>query len=258
VKSTAIQRGFRALDSSNGSLVKLSWSGVVTSDTWKDFRSEFFKLSGLKLPSSIPEVENVNMECLELTDPKSQKKWKVSVFEFETLISPGLLLYNGREGLLVPILPHYAADLEIINPQQLSLLPKKEATLYLEKAYFRKNRGIKNYKKGMPIVFYISRTSPDSKSAVGCGRITYSNSVTVDEATSKLSRQGVLNRLVLSTFADRNGLIHAFTYDNFNSFSSRIARGKLKEFGVIGGANLVTAEKVEFDKLKSLLTTGFQ
>ena len=168
-----------------------------------------------------------------------------------------MVLFPGREGILVPIRPQYAAELEVINPLQLSLLPKKEASLYLEKAYFRKNQGSKNYKKGMPVVFYVSRTSPDSKTAVGCGRITYSSAVTLDEAVSKLSRQGVLDRTELSTIADKNGLVHAFTYDNFNSFINRVSRKRLKEVGAIGGANLVTAEKLEFDKLNSLLMTGF-
>jgi GNAT superfamily N-acetyltransferase/predicted nucleic acid-binding protein len=257
IKATAMLRGFRALDSRNDTLVKLSWSGIVTTENWKDFGYDFFKLSGLKLPPIIPDIKNDNEESIELNDPKNQKNWKVSVFQFETLISPGMVLYPGREGLLVPIRPQYAAELEVINPLQLSLLPKKEASLYLEKAYFRKNQGANNYKKGKPVVFYISRTSPDSKSAVGCGRITYSSAVTLDEAVSKLSRQGVLDRAELSAIADKNGLVHAFTYDNFNSFINRVSRKRLKELGAIGGANLVTAEKLEFDKLKSLLTAAF-
>lgn len=258
VRATAIQRGFRAVDDRKDVLNKICRSGIITDKNWSKFSDNFYKTSGLKLQAKFPEITDIHQVVIEITDTKTNSQWKVSTFDFETLVSPGILLYPGREGILVPIRPSYAADLDIINPLQMSLLPKKEASLYIEKAYFRKNSGHRNYKSGMIVVFYVSKTSSDSKSAVGCGRVTFSGALTVDEIIGKLSRQGVLSREKLTSLSGKSGIIHAYTYDNFNALPKRVERSELLKLGAIGGANLVTAEKLSFEKLSQILQVAFE
>lgn len=246
-KALALQRGFRVSSGNKGlrsvdSLVKTVCSGVVEPASWGVFATRFQKLTGLVLPTKMPIYKNETTPWVTAEDKSKKQNCEMTLFEFETLVSPALFLCPGRSGLIIPIKHKYAVEIGVVVPRQMGLLPGCEALLHSEKAYFRSKANLDKYSKGMPIIFYVSGDGEMSQRAVGCARITYSNEHSVDEVENKFSRQGVLSREELGKISCGNGRIHVFTFDNLNRFLNPISYRVLKSAGHISGANLITAE----------------
>ncbi|WP_159420377.1 hypothetical protein, partial [Pseudomonas syringae group genomosp. 3] len=104
--------------------------------------------------------------------------------------------------------------------------------------------------------FYVSGNK-SIQEIIGFARITYSDVISIDEAAIKLDRQGVLSRLELASMVDNSGKIHVFTFDNFLEFDRRVSFLRAKELELISNANLVSPEKVGFEKLKVLIGEAF-
>ena len=81
--------------------------------------------------------------------------------------------------------------------------------------------------------------------------------ISIDEATIKVDRQGVLSREELSGIANKSGNLHVFTFDNFLEFDCRVSFARAKELGLISSANLVSPERINFEQLKILIGEAF-
>ncbi len=81
--------------------------------------------------------------------------------------------------------------------------------------------------------------------------------ISVDKASLLLERQGVLSRDELSRIANKNNLIHAFTFDNFSRFQTKVPFSQLKANKLISGANLVTAECLSPKNFIKICEMGF-
>ena len=262
-KALAIQRGFRTGVKKNtfqavDILIKIVCSGVIRPEAWSEFSDNYRNMTGLSLPNKMPEYKGEGSLWITVEDDKQKQNCEMSLFEFETLVSPAIFLCPKRNGLIIPIQQKYAAEIGIINPTQLCLLPKFEAILHTERAYFRSNTHLKKYSKGMPIIFYVSKTGEMSQHAVGCARITYSNDHSIDEVNDKFYRQGVLSKSDLEKIASKNGRLHVFTFDNFNRFKSPVPHHLLKSTKLISKANLVTAEKITSDQISKIISLSFE
>ena len=188
-------------------------------------------------------------------DKKADDRWStISLFDFETLISPGALICPGRTAVMIPIRPAYADELLPSTVRQIPALPGKEAALRLERAYFSGGRS-DLLTPGKIAVFYISRGRQE---AVAAGRITFSGNLTKTQAVLNLGRQGVLTEEEIHQTANSKGEVTAFTFDNVMTFSQYIAYPDLKEMGCVGPANLVTAEELSHDSLCRIVERAFE
>jgi hypothetical protein len=113
-------------------------------------------LAGVNLPLKMPSHEYITASGLAVQRPQSSTVDFISIFDLETLLSPGIILFPGRCGLLIPIRETFARNLLGDLRGQMNFLPSKEALLRVEKAYFKTPRGSELFDKGMPIIFYIS------------------------------------------------------------------------------------------------------
>ena len=129
---------------------------------------------------------------------------------------------------------------------------------YLEKAYFRKPNNVDAFKKGMPVIFYVSGKNNGPQEVVGSARITYSDRMTSQEAILNLARQGVLSITEMNEMTDSTNKLHAITFDNFCLFPNRISYQSLKDMGCVSGANLVTAEFLSNEKLHTIFKKAFE
>lgn len=258
-KALALQRGFRVGVKQNGlimtdTLVKTVCSGVVKPEDWSMFIEKFQVLTGLSLPNEMPTYQDETAPWIIAEDKAKKQKCEMSLFEFETLVSPAVFLCPERSGLVIPIKHKYAVEIGIVTPKQMELLPGSEALLHVEKAYFRTNANLDKYSKGMPIIFYVSGDGEMSQNAVGCARITYSGDHSVEDVENKFSRQGVLTRGKLEDIAGNSGKVHVFTFDNYNRFKAPIPYQMLKSTGKISGSNLVTAEAKTAKQMRQIVT----
>ena len=261
-KETALRRGFTTFRHEESGrptevLWKVTCAGFVTTENWADFRSSFRKLTNCSLPRNIPEFEDVKTGGLRIDWPNDTNVI-ADYFSLETVISPVLFMFPGRDGLLVPIRREFADDLLGTGEPKLPMFPSAEALLHIEKAYYRSKRSYTRYHVGQPVVFYVSGTSGGSQRAVGVGRITFSGLETPEGALIRFERQGVLARWHLDKIAGDSGELHVFTFDNFQPFSAPISFSALKREGCVSGANLRTAEVLDYFKLKWIMERGLQ
>ena len=261
-QSTAVARGFlssftHANDSGRRTLSKLTFKGLISKENWYSFRNEFMDLTGHRLPEKMPNYSEFFNTGIIIRNQKGTPVCSLGLFEFEILVSPGIVLCPGREALIVPIQKRFAENLFELPQIQQSLFPSPEALLHVEKAYFRNPTNASAFRHGKLVLFYLSGSGGGSKEVVGCARITFSEVLSVDEVNIGLARQGVLSPEFLSKISDKKRRIHAFTFDNFNLFPKRISFKTLKSKKMISGANLVTVEQLSAKNLTQICEIGF-
>ncbi len=265
---TAIQRGFRRRLSEDGSsfsseLSKISFNGMVTPKIWSEFAASFCDLSGLALPKAMPKDAELMHTGIVARTLGGRQSVQFSLFEFETLISPGMLVFKSRDALILPVLRRYAKDMFSAYGSryelQAELFPGKEALIHTEKSYFRSQKNTGWFKRGMPVVFYVSGKGGGQKAAIGVGRVTFSDKLTLEEIEINLTRQGVLDLGELNMLAtgSRDHKIHAFTFDNFSLFPTAVPFKRLKELGVVSDANLVTVQKLPKNGFSDIIEEAF-
>jgi len=259
--ATAIERGFvkpqlHETGDSPIRLAKFSFRGVVTKSNWPSFANDFHETTGLRLPSSLPTAAEFLNTGIRIEMPDRQPSGLIKLFDFETLTSPAIVLCPGRTGLIAPIRSGFAGDLFADVNKQSGLFPSKEAILHLEKAYFRSRRNAKLFDRGLLILFY--QSGKGSQEVVGCGRITYSEVLPIEELEVSVWRQGVLSHRELKKIADQTGNVHVFTFDNFNLFPKRIPYRFLRDNKLISGANLVTVEQLRPEQISRICRYGFE
>ncbi len=260
--TTALKRGF--LSSFSGGtrsisrrLNKLTYSGLITSNNWNTFCVEVEKITGLGLPVKMPTLEELNHTGIVINNQSDSSICNLSLFDFETLVSPGVVLCPGRAALVIPIQIKFAKHLFVYVQAQGELFPAPEALLRVEKAYFRSARKASYFNPGSLILFYLSGSGGGTKEVIGCARITYSNILSIHDVELTLERQGVLSRFELERIANRSGKLHVFTFDNLNLFSVRVPFEFLKRGAMISGANLVTVEQLSSKHCVQILEYGF-
>jgi len=261
-RATALQRGFvRAFPLADKeqetSLSKFTFRGVVTRKNWSHFSDDFEKLTGLRLPQTVPTLNESQNTGIPISNPAGRLIVILKLFDFETLVSPAIVLCSGRSSLIVPIRERFAKDLFNKVDPQMRLFPSLEAILHVEKAYFRYPRKIKLFESGIPVFFYLSGSGGGTKEIIGCARITYSEKIAADKLGFSLRRQGVLSYDELLELSDKSKNIHVFTFDNFNPFPNRIPFSFLRDNQLISKANLVTVEPLSAEHTLRICNCGF-
>ena len=256
-KQVALDCGFRRVEigeeSPGAPLSKTVFGGFVLPDHWQAFAADFKEQTGLRLAARMPSWRELTRSGVEIR-PTNGPGNRIPLFDFETLISPGLLLPVGRPGVVVPIQPGYAAQLLPPTVKQPSLLPGREAALRLERAYFFRAGRHDLVSRGTIIVFYLS---DPRMAAAAVARATFSATVSKEEAVATLSRQGVLSPDDIETRADNRGQVTAFTFDSLTGIPCPVPYSELKRLDCVGPANYVAAEAISPDQLLRILLAGF-
>ena len=258
IRDVAIKRGFCSPDfgtaASSGALAKVSMKGAVTKTNWQSFRHDFKDATGLALPSDLPEHTELVNTGVVLDAGTRGRRITLSLFDFETVISPGTLVCPGRHAVMIPVQERYARQLLSLTEAQTSFLAQREAALRLERAYFLAAGRQRRLPRGTIVVFYASR---ERREAVAIARVTFSGSLTKKEAVLKLSRQGVLTEDEIRQRSNQRDEVGAFTFDNLVVFREGISYLELKQMGCIDGANLVTVQKLPYDKFNLVAERAF-
>ncbi len=256
-KQVALDCGFRrvatAEESPGAPLSKTVFGGFVLPDDWQAFAADFEEQTGLRLATPMPSWRELTRSGVEIR-PTNGSGNRIQLFDFETLISPGLLVPAGRPGVVVPIQPGYAAQLLPPTIKQPSLLPEREAALRLERAYFFRAGRHDLVSRGTIIVFYLS---DPRMAAAAVARATFSATVSKEEAVATLSRQGVLSPDDIEARADSRGRVTAFTFDSLTGIPCPVPYNELKRLDCVGPANYVAAEAISPDQLLRILLAGF-
>ena len=155
---------------------------------------------------------------------------------------------------MVPVQERYVRQLLPLADDQPSFLAQREVVLRLERTYFLAAGRHRLFQRGTLVVFYASR---ERREAVAIARVTFSGTLTKIQAVLNLRRQGVLTEEEIDQKSNERDEIAAFTFDNLIIFRNAIPYRELKQLGCIEGANLVTAQKLPYDKLCRLAERAF-
>ena len=255
-KQVALDCGFRRVgtgeESPNTPLSKTVFGGFVLPDHWESFAADFEEQTGLRLATTMPSWRELTGSGVEVGAANAAGN-RIPLFDFETLVSPGLLLPVGRPGAVVPIQPGYAAQLLPPTVKQPSLLPGREAALRLERAYFFSAGRHELVSRGTIVVFYISDPRME---AAAVARATFSATLSKEEAVATLSRQGVLSPEDIGARADNRGQVTAFTFDSLVGIPRPVSYSELKRLGCVGPANFVAAEAISHEQLLRIVLAG--
>lgn len=256
-KQVALDCGFRRVQTGNGgssaTLSKLVYGGFVLPDRWRSFSTDFREQTGLRLAATMPAWSEASDKGIEISQAETAGN-HIPLFDFETLISPGLLLPVGRTGVVVPVRPNYAEQLLPPTVKQSSLLPDREAAFRLERAYFFRAGRHGLLPRGTIVVFYLSEPRME---AAAVARATFSATLSKEEAVATLSRQGVLTSADIEARADAEGRVTAFTFDCLTGIPRTVSYSDLKRLDCVGPANYVAAEAISHDQLLRIVSAGF-
>lgn len=262
VISTALDRLFVPQERKSSdcfvSLRRVAFRGVLTPGSWEGFRRKLDREFHTSLPEKCPtflEAKNTGIPIFYAGASEAKPR---RLSNFETFYAPLLMALPGRAGALVPIREAYAHELLQLPITQMSLLPSKEAQLRIERAYFGKPGFEKAFARDGLVVFYVSGQGQRGKEAVGVARVTYAGKVPVIKAKQEFFRYGVLEQQTLEEIVNKDGLVGMFTFDSFTPFSSRVSYDDLLRMDCIGGANLITAQKLSDSQLLKVIQAGFK
>ena len=239
-RETALSRGYQSLPPSgafhSSRLCKVSFRGPAYEESWIALAREFRQFTGLTLSSKMPpNAEFTNTGVLM----QGRVDHIMPLFDFETLLSPIMLVCRRRTCVVVPIRLTFAESLLGFSNRQGKLFPEAEVALHSEKAYFRSPRGAGIVERGGIIIFYITADKKGGKQMVGSARATSTSVLAWEKALVDFSRQGVLSKTDLAKMADANGNIHAFTFDNITLFPRPLNLELLKKKKILRNQTLI-------------------
>ena len=257
-REIALKRGFSLQNKQKGDsysvLSKVSFKGMITKDNWLSFKRDFAEKTDIDLPDRMPGYEELMNTGFVLNSREHPLRKTISFFDFETAISPGMVICPGRGAVMVPIKEQYANELLPLTQRQGSLLPVKETILRLERAYFSRAPKGKLPSRGTIVVFYISETR---KEAVAAARVTFAGPLTTTQAVLNLHRQGVLAEEEIHQMSNRKGEVSVFTFDNLVLFPRSVNFHRLKQMGCVDEANLVTMQGLSHESLHRIIDQAF-
>lgn len=254
MRQAALSMGFLPPDgASDGTpkLQRLAVGRVVSAENWTSIRQSLVSVAALSLPTQMPTFAAANPSLLVNT---GQRDVEMSLAEIERALSPVLLLFQGRGGVIVPIQEQYARELLGSSPQ-LSMLAPPEAILRRERVYISAPSTLRRMTPGTPMLFYESLDGNGRGCVVALARITDSRVVSKVEALGKVKQRGVLDDHTLEQRSVGEEVTET-SFDNIFLFKSPVALKRLRQLGCADGSNLISARTISFDKLAQVVKEG--
>lgn len=221
---------------------------IISSKNWANFCKIFKKHTKRELNRTLPPYDKLYTNGIMIG---SECEF-INFFDFETCLSPTLIVPKGRKAVVIPILPVFVNELMANNSPQIQMdFGKQPAFLKIEKAYFKKPGAGCKIQKGNLIIFY---ASDSIGGAIGVARVTYSGEQTLKEIKFKFQQQGVLEDSKLNELS-KNGKVHTITFDNFIPFHKPVYLKELKKIG-LGKNNFITTSAATSEEFLKVCILG--
>ena len=252
VNKLAAARGFQR-HANSPTFSKIAVGRPCSVSTWPAVTQQVRRRTGLVLPDALPITSAGNE--IDIRTPKGTTT-RINATILEDLLSPTLLVWPGRDGVIVPITRAYADELlgTAIQPN-LAFIANRDAAFLSLRGYVNTPQAAKKMRVGAPIIFYESKRKNNGRgAAVAVARIV--NSIVVPK--SQLNPRSD-KRLVIDN-ADgfsASGDVLLTTFDNLMAFPTSVAFDTLKRFDAVGPTNLVSAVSLSSEKIDSILTCGW-
>jgi hypothetical protein len=235
------------------SFLKIAVGRPLTADNWSAVSQQVRRRTGLLLPEDFKAVSGAG--DITVQSPKGTSA-KVDAASLESLLGPTIIVWPGREGVIVPIARKYADELlGTSNQDNFEFIVNRDAAFLSKRGYVNSPRTAKQMRAGSPIIFYESKREGNGRgAAVAVARIV--NSIVVSKSALEPKSD---KRLVIDdaeAFSATEDVLLT-TFDSLLPFPAPVALSKLKEFNATGKANLVSAVSLSSEQLTSILTRGW-
>lgn len=253
VNSLAKARGFfRSGNSTN--YTKIAVGRPATSHNWTSLAQSVRRRTGLVLPEHAPAARDGGYE-LNVQTPAGQTV-RIGVSKLEDLLSPTIVVWPGRDGVVVPIARSYADDLLGTSQQSnFTFIENRDAAFLSRRGYVNSPRAAKHMRPDRPILFYESKRKGGGRGAVvAVARIVDSVIIQKRDVPKDGHRRLVVDSVDAFSASDD---VLLTMFDNLFVLPTPVPFSKLKEIDAIGSANLISAVSLSSEKITEILTQGW-
>lgn len=233
-------------------LKRIVLKGVLDGKNWTNIGSSMRRFAGWRLDPRIPtypEFVNTGVRVSSERGGLAEHAY-LKLTNFEDLIAPGIVLTETRPAVIIPIRPKYASQLFPELEKTRQMLPRLPAGMYTERAYFSSSATRSPVKAGAIAVFYVSGSTGHGGTAVAVARVTGVAEMAEREARESYFSRGVMN------LRESDTLIRVITFSNILELRNPVEFSWMKYEGIISGANLVTAQKINMKQLRKIVVQG--
>jgi ribosomal protein S18 acetylase RimI-like enzyme/predicted nucleic acid-binding protein len=250
VRRVAALRGFLPVPRAD-TLIKVALGRPVTGKSWTAIARQTRRRTGLRLSEKAPEVSAIE-SGVEVQGPDGEAI-TVRLSALEDALGPTLIVWPGRDGVIVPIAKAYADDL-LGTSDQFPLFGSPEAAFVTRRTYFNSPRAAALMRPGVPILFYESKRSGGRGAVVAVTRIVDATVIPKQQVPDTLLRRAVVEDLdPLSATED----VLATSFDNLLRFPYSVSLEALRLLEATGTSNLQTTTPVTSERLSAILELGW-
>ena len=229
VNKLAAARGFQR-NKNSPTFLKIAVGRPCSASTWPAVVQQVRRRTGLILPDTLPVTSAGNE--IEIRTPKGTTA-RINLAVLEDLLGPTLLVWPGRDGVIVPITRSYADALlgTAIQPN-LAFIANRNAAFLSLRGYVNSPQTAKRMRVGAPIIFYESKGKGDGRgAAVAVARIVNSIVVPKSQLNPKSDKRLVIDD---ADGFSPTGDVLLTTFDNLMAFPVPVAFDTLKRFDAVG------------------------
>lgn len=230
---------------------KIAIGRPFTPESWPALTQQIRRRTGLTIPSNLTALS----ERIDVLSPDGVAL-QIDATALEVMIGPTLIVWPGREGVIVPIGRAYADELLGTATQaNFAFIPNKSAAFVSIRGYVNSPRTSAMMRTGSPMIFYESKRSGNGRgAAVAVARIL--NSVVVKKS---LLNPKTDRRLVVESVEDFSSSddVLLTVFDSLMALPNPVSFDVLKSLDAVGGANLVSAASLTSNKIASILNLGW-
>lgn len=252
VKTAAKQHGFVHVGRTRD-LIKIAAGKPITAQNWPEIVHQIRRRTGITLPDKLKIAADRRTMTVTNDDKTS---FEISIDELEAFLSPTVIVWPGRNGVVVPIAKNYADELLGTAPQMLlSFIEKRDASFLSRRTYVNSPRTAKAMQPGSPILFYESKRSGNGRGAI----VAVARIEDAVIAKKSLVSNSAMKRVVVDDVGDFSSSddVLMTTFSSLLPLPRPVSLKTLRSMKATGKANLITATKLTSGAVTRILDAGW-
>jgi hypothetical protein len=250
-KSAAAARGFMAARGRD--LTKLAVGRPITRSNWSSIMEQLRRKTGVTFPPTYPT--GLADDTMLLAKDPAGGAFRINAGTLEHLLDPTVILWSGRNGVIVPIRRSFADELLGTSSQlEFSIVERREASFRSKRAYVNTPRAAAKMRPNVPVLFYESGREGGRSAVIAVARIVDSL-VTRKKEISDDSARRIATEHVDQFSSGEDVLLT--TFESVMPLPRPCPLEELRKMSATGTQNLLTATDVSSANLARIVSMGW-